>query len=45
MPKPKQITVPEYAKMTGLDVIDIYAMIDEKKIKSIHKDKKTMILL
>ena len=45
MSKPKQITIPDYADITGFDVIEIYAMIDEGKIKSIHKDKKTMILL
>ena len=45
MPKEKQITIPEYAKLTALDVIEIYAMIDSGKIKSIHKDKKTMIIL
>ncbi len=46
MPKPKQITVPEFAAQNNLTVIEIYAMIYEGKIKSIKtKDKRTMILL
>jgi len=45
--KPKQITVPKYAEKTGFDVIQIYAMIDENKLKSTKtgKGKRTMILL
>lgn len=45
MPKDKQITVPEYAELTNLTVIQIYAMIDDKKIKSTKKGKRTMILV
>jgi len=45
MTKPKQITVPEYALQTGFDVIQIYAMIDDKKIKSTKVKNRTMILL
>lgn len=44
--KPKQqITVPEFADQNNLTVIEIYAMIDDKKIKSTKKGKKTMIVL
>lgn len=45
MPEPKQISVTDYADQNNLTVIEIYAMIDAKKIKSIKKDKKTMILV
>jgi len=41
----QQITVTAYAKQTGLDVIEIYAMIDAGEIKSTKKGKRTMILL
>lgn len=43
--KPKQITVPEFAKQMGFSVIKIYAMIDDKKTKSTKKGKRTMIIL
>lgn len=39
------ISVPEFAQQTGFTVIQIYKMIDEGKLKSIHKDKKTMVLI
>lgn len=41
----QQITIPDYAKQTGFTVIQIYAMIDDKKIKSVKKGKRTMILV
>jgi len=45
--KPKQISVPEFALQTNLTVIEIYAMIDSGKIKSMKtvKGKRTMILV
>lgn len=45
MPKEKQITVPEYADLTNFTVIEIYAMIDDKKIKMVKKGKREMIIL
>ena len=45
MPKEKQITVPEYADLMGFSVKKVYAMIDDKKIKSAKKVKRTMVVL
>jgi len=41
----QQITVPEYGLQNNLTVIEIYTMIDDKKIKSTKKGKRTMIVL
>ncbi len=44
--KPKQITVPDYAELTGFSVIKIYSMIDASKIKATKKKgERTMIVL
>lgn len=43
--KANELTVLEFVKKTGFDVIEVYKMIDSKQIKSTVRHKKTFIVL